>query len=432
MRSVVLAACLLMTVFSATADAKRYEWAGAIFDPLVTGSDWFGRSAAIEGNLLVVGDPSDSTNAEFAGTVHVFDLDSGHLLHALEDPAPARLNRFGTSVAIEGGEIVVGSSPVTGWCDPISRMERGCPEETIHVFDSVTGELLDSLDDPTPTTFHDDYGFYVGISDGNIVVADGLAGGSHEHQVHIFNRHNRELEKTLHDTPSISFSNGLHIATGEHEIAVGMPWASSEGVSSSGKVEVYSTEGHALVATFTDPETERSGRFGMAVAMDDQYTLIGAPGYGAGDSSWYRSWQDGRVYLFDNSKNELVWKFDGSALPPDYVLQDLGSILALDNGVAAIHVSMVAPSGDIENQVFLVDVHTGVPIQVIDGAKPSDAAGYWQLLAFDSGVLVSASRENSNPDGRDRLNIFRLVPEPASHLLCCLAFAVAASRRPRR
>ncbi|MBM4110844.1 MAG: hypothetical protein FJ254_05730 [Phycisphaerae bacterium] len=75
--------------------------------------EWFGASVAIEGNTLVVGACRDTISAEASeqGTVRVFDRDGSGWIQStmLVSPGAATQDRFGNSVAVNAGRILVGA-----------------------------------------------------------------------------------------------------------------------------------------------------------------------------------------------------------------------------------------------------------------------------------------------------------------------------------
>ena len=60
-------------------------------------------------NIVLIGARQDDTSIEDAGQAHVFDAVTGNLLQTLNDPTPAEDERFGTAVAIGGDYLVVGA-----------------------------------------------------------------------------------------------------------------------------------------------------------------------------------------------------------------------------------------------------------------------------------------------------------------------------------
>src|SRR5688572_19179245 len=70
-------------------------------------SDSFGTSVAVSGDLLVVGTPGDQTAGMEAGAVYVFHTGTGALLRTLMSPKPADREMFGRTVAASGHLVVV-------------------------------------------------------------------------------------------------------------------------------------------------------------------------------------------------------------------------------------------------------------------------------------------------------------------------------------
>jgi hypothetical protein len=81
----------------------------------------------------------------------------------LTNPTPALGDRFGSSVAIDGTRIVVGA-----YLDDAGGTDTG----VAHVFDALSGTLVQTLLNPTPDNFDNFGGFYrgVGISGDTVVV----------------------------------------------------------------------------------------------------------------------------------------------------------------------------------------------------------------------------------------------------------------------
>lgn len=129
-------------------------------DPTPTGSDHFGSAVAISGNLVLVGARHDDTNGVDVGQAHLFDATTGALLQTFNDPTPTGLDNFGVSVAIDGTNVLIGA-----FGDDTNGAEVG----QAYLFDALTGALLQSFDDPTPTT-SDEFGLRVSISGNNVAI----------------------------------------------------------------------------------------------------------------------------------------------------------------------------------------------------------------------------------------------------------------------
>lgn len=116
-------------------------------NPTPAADDHFGGTVAISGNLIVVGAAQDDTGASNAGAAYVFDAATGNLLRTLNNPTPAADDHFGCSVAISGSTVVVGAPFDSG---------------SAYVFDAVTGNLLQTLVNPNPADY-DYFGTSVAI-----------------------------------------------------------------------------------------------------------------------------------------------------------------------------------------------------------------------------------------------------------------------------
>lgn len=177
------------------------------------GGDGFGHAVAIAGNRVVVGSPFDWSQNIFSGDSHVFDTETGQRLATIQSPifdpgqfgvdvavseefivngasfggienmlGPGQVHiydaqslaylrtidppvggGFGSSVALFGGRLVVGANRVDGDFDNVGQA---------YVFDAATGELLQTLDDPTPIA-DDQFGFAIATDGNSILVSSG-------------------------------------------------------------------------------------------------------------------------------------------------------------------------------------------------------------------------------------------------------------------
>ena len=110
-------------------------------NPTPAAGDNFGSSVAISGSTIVVGAWLDDTGALNAGSAYVFDAVSGNLLWTLNNPTPDVNEYFGYSVAISGNTIVVGAQ-----YDGTGANDAG----SAYVFDAASGNLLWTLNNPNP------------------------------------------------------------------------------------------------------------------------------------------------------------------------------------------------------------------------------------------------------------------------------------------
>jgi hypothetical protein len=139
-------------------------------------NDWYGRSVAIDGARLIVGARLDDDNGHDSGSVYVYELGSSGWTEVakLVAQVPETGGEFGSSVALSGDTIVVGS-----WLDDV----RGFDSGSAFVFELTAfgwtqiAELL-----PPELGPGDYYGSAVSVDGDRLVVAaqhdKGLAGRS--------------------------------------------------------------------------------------------------------------------------------------------------------------------------------------------------------------------------------------------------------------
>jgi hypothetical protein len=77
-------------------------------DPTPTIRDLFGSTVALEGNLALVGALFDSTQGIFVGQAHLYDVSTGSLIQTFDDPTPTSSDQFGTAIALDAGRVLVG------------------------------------------------------------------------------------------------------------------------------------------------------------------------------------------------------------------------------------------------------------------------------------------------------------------------------------
>ena len=130
-------------------------------EPRPANDDWFGSSVAIHGGTAIVGAWGDNQYGEFAGTAYLFDMATGQQLLKLTAPDATAFEQFGHSVSIQGNLAVVGA--------PNDDNQQGDFSGTVHVFGAVTGEHLYVLA-PDDAEADDRFGWSVALQDGDLVV----------------------------------------------------------------------------------------------------------------------------------------------------------------------------------------------------------------------------------------------------------------------
>lgn len=245
-------------------------------DPSTT----FGRSLAISGTLAVIGDYDHDGGGLRAGQVLAFDLAGSSPstpILTLNNPSPGDVDQFGTSVAISGSKIVVGTP-----YDDTGATNAG----SVYVYNmagaSPTTPAL-TLQASTRKS-NAKFGARVGIS-GNLVVASEDDPSESHSKVYVF-----DLSGATPSVPVLVLG----------DVSLGRPVASG-GLAISGTRVVVGPYVYDLsratpgvpVLTLSSPAYDSGDDgFASAVAIDGTTIVAGAPGCdeAAADKGW--------VYVF--------------------------------------------------------------------------------------------------------------------------------------
>ena len=265
-----------------------------LVNPLPENGSRFGWSVAVSGSRVVVGVPNGDSGANDSGFVCLFDLSSGTpaIPHVIQNPYPAVNDRFGSSVAIEGNRLVVG----TPFGDS-GAGDAGC----VYVYD-LAGSL------PTQPAFHLNNPDPAGRNFGHSVDLSGLkvavgtpqdAGTGDSSRVHLYDLAGGTPTVpvlTLADaTPATNEAFGRAVALDGETLAVGVPLEDG-GADNAGAVRVY------LIGSATpsvpqwilpNPAPALNDSFGSSLSLSGSRLAVGSPldDQGGGDS--------GRVHVFD-------------------------------------------------------------------------------------------------------------------------------------
>ncbi|MEZ6193095.1 MAG: hypothetical protein R3C45_17625 [Phycisphaerales bacterium] len=122
--------------------------------------DRFGGSVAISGDIAIIGAEFDDDSGNDSGSAYLFDVNTGNQLFKLTAADGAAGDRFGTAVAISGNIAIVGAM-----LDDHSVFDAG----SAYLFDVTTGNQIAKLT-ASDATLLDKFGSFVAISGGNAIV----------------------------------------------------------------------------------------------------------------------------------------------------------------------------------------------------------------------------------------------------------------------
>jgi WD40 repeat protein len=290
----------------------------------------------------------------------------------LFSPNPTLDTEFGVGIAVDDNFIAVGAYRNT---DTLYREGR------VYLYDTTTGILVRQILTPGPFD-NDAYGTDVAI-EGNLLLVGApqtqvVGGGAYLHNINTGD----EIAFLLPNAPPGLF--GVSVALQAPLALLGAPFDDGNGPN-TGAVYAFLTTNFIELTKLTPDNPIDNERFGLRVAIDGNYLVVGAPGFN-------NMPPDGSVYVFDVATGVQLHRLT----PPDGNFVDLfGFGLDIDNGVIAV--GSPEHSEDIfrVGAVYLFDAQTGNLIDKINHPNPAfrDNFGYSVALEGDTLVVGAPGRD---------------------------------------
>ena len=393
----------------------------SIPNPVPASGDRFGDSVAISGNTLVVGVPLADVTGPDSGRAYVFDVGTGELSYAIDNPTPSGFDFFGAAVAVEGEFVVV-----TATLDDTANMNSGAG----YVFDRQTGALLWELSSPL-ANIGDNFGASVSVVGNRIAVGVPLSdtgAGSVELFFADTGMHERTIENP---TPEDFEFFGQAIDLSGESLVVGAH-SENSGAVNSGAAYLFEAATGALSQTLLNPQPALADNFGFAVALDNETVVIGAhrDNTGANDAgSLYRFdaitgsleqtianpdpdafdyfgrdvevvgdeivagayWDDtqiqdgGAAYFFDATTGGIHETFFS---PPDSSYDFFGQSVAPAQGLLAVGVKLDDSGALDSGSVQIYDTQTHTYLSSIENPLPAAGDNFGASVALHNGFLV--------------------------------------------
>ena len=242
-------------------------------------SDGFGAAVAASGNYIIVGTPhEDEVGNTESGVVYVFDATTWSLLHTIVNPnsyGTTANDWFGFSVACTSTQIFVGAPNE----DNPSSSNTG----VVYVFNLSTGLLEHTLPNPNPIGTHlIEFGKYITATEDFVCVgAPGETLTSPDGTVYVFDTATGTLAHTI-DNPDTFVSTGDKFGSAvtctSKYVIVGSHYEDEVGNVESGVVYVFDIVTGALLNTIHNPNTTNTSaydQFGKALSCTTDYLVVG-------------------------------------------------------------------------------------------------------------------------------------------------------------
>ena len=258
-------------------DARTLEFRFSVAPPAPGGQDLFGTTVVLDGDELWVGAIMTPIDGTPIGRVYGFDLSTGELVQQLDDPTPSTADLFGRALLLLEDRIIVSAS-----ADHSEARASG----QVHVFDRDAGTLLFTISDPDQTRF-DLFGEALLLHGDELFVGSPRDNQQEQSQgnVHRFTltgEHRGVLR------PSIRVPNqwfGFPLAAYREFLVVGAPLAAIGKSLQPGRLYLIEKENWTVIGTVEDPEPAEDDSFGAALTVSGDDLLIGSPGDDARDNA---------------------------------------------------------------------------------------------------------------------------------------------------
>lgn len=353
--------------------------------------DRFGESAALSGDLLVVGSVhTDANNTEKSGIVHVYRRTRGiwNEETILLPSDPHENLRFGRSVAIEGNTIVVGAyfdnhkGPYSGSAYIFESTDDGSWRESQKIV------ALDAAEDAL-------FGIRVAIRQRTIVVT-ASNDRNHTGSAYLFEKLGdqwTQVQKITASDGSPGIYFGYSLAFGDNLLVIGARNGDAEELY-SGSVYIFrKSQGVKWIEQqkLWADDTIVEDSFGYSVSVSGNTLLVGAPGDNDNGSSSGSAY----VFVYDGSS----WIQSQKLLRPTKALNHdrFGHSVAIDSsngqrflvGARNTQSQEFAGNGYVYEQQSDGIIWKALYELYVSGKQDNEVAGF--VSVFDDGTIVVTS-----------------------------------------
>ena len=268
----------------------------------------FGRTVAIQGDTVYVGARfAQAGDLERAGAVYIFQK-HGHSWQfedKIVSPAPEDEDNFGRALAVEGNMMVVTARK--------SSLEEG----SAYIFEKKRGTWVHTADlvaaDAAPGAY---FGQSVDIQGDLIVIGARNANPAEAGAVYFFRKSRdgwTEFAKVSPENGKKNDQFGFTLDISGNTVAVGARRADPDSLTDAGAVYVYSVKKHSIdfVTRLTPADASAKDEFGQSVAITGDTIAAGA---------WKDDKSLGSIYLFH--KKGGTWNETGKITASDGVAGD--------------------------------------------------------------------------------------------------------------
>ena len=299
--------------------------------------DHFGISVAIDGNIAVIGAPSDNDHGAGSGSVYVFDVVTGEQLFKLSPSDSVADQRFGNAVSVSGNLVAIGAQ---------GDSEHGYEVGAVYIFDVSTGEEITKIF-PPDSIISGYFGHAIAIN-GTMIVASSPRFSSGKAYVFDVTTGNQLFDLA----PDIGYDGdnfGDSVSIDGGFVLIGAPQLGNLNGNGAGYAVLFDLSTGEQIYRFSALDREAGDHFGYSVSLSGNFALIGSP-YDDDQGG-----APGSSYLFNVDTGEQITKL----LPSDGKFGDqFGFSVALDGDFTIIGAPLDDDLGRKSGSVYLFQRRT--------------------------------------------------------------------------
>ena len=289
----------------------------------------YGMALAIRGDLLVVGAETDATLSADGGAAYIYTR-SGNVWTEGQKLLPVGIGenfRFGDSIAIDGGTLLIGRSGD-------STISSLAGSAYLYQNDGTTWNFFQRIF-PTSGGLADHFGLHLDVDGDSAVIGaldDDQDFGTSTGSAYIFKRRNGIwlLETKLYDPDGQTGDRfGVSVGISGGTVIVGADFDDENNIANRGSAQIFVrvSEGNwARQGNKWLLEAGASSNFGRAVAIDGNLAIVGAPNRNAGV---------GRAWIL--SRSGTTWSMETQLVPaPGSDAKAFGFSVAISGEAVAV------------------------------------------------------------------------------------------------
>lgn len=283
----------------------------------IAASDQFGYAVAIDGDYAVIGSPLDDDGAANAGSAYVFKNDGTDTwieIAKLNNPSPSADDNFGSSVAIYGDYVAVGSQ----YDD-----DKGSNAGAVILFKNDGVDNFDYLDKLTASdgTATDIFGASVNLNGDYLAIGAPADddNATNSGSVYLYKNDGMdnwaELQKITAADGALSDEFGWSVSMSNDYIIVGS-YRDDDGGVDAGSAYIFKNDGMdnwTQMIKLNHPTPASGDQYGRTVSLFDNYIAVGVNG----DDE--QAPNAGSVFLYKNDGsdnwNQIIQLFSSDAFP---------------------------------------------------------------------------------------------------------------------